>query len=72
MKTPIITKAGNAHLNRINHALKVMPVDVAHIVKADIDNRITDWLLHGGELSDTYIQNQVRYAESVATKYGNH
>lgn len=34
-----------------------------HVVLADIDKRIGDWLASGGSIEDGYIKQQFRYAE---------
>lgn len=33
---------------------------------SDIDKRITDWLAAGGKIKDSYIKQQLRFAEHVA------
>lgn len=56
-------------VNRINKAIRAIPVEIAHIVKSDVDNRMTDWLLSGGTLTDEYIEVQVQYVERIAQQY---
>ncbi|WP_257490187.1 DUF6877 family protein [Anaerosalibacter massiliensis] len=36
-----------------------------HVVLVDIDKRIGDWLVSGGNIEDGYIKQQFRYAEKV-------
>ena len=51
-------------------ALKDVPDEIAQVVMDDINQRITDWLASGGKHKDTYIRQQVKYAQNVGKKYG--
>lgn len=37
-------------------------------VMIDVDNRIKDWLISGGNESDNYILNQCKYVERIINK----
>lgn len=54
---------------RISKAISKLPNDVAVKVGTDIDKRISDWLTAGGKEDDSYIMQQVIYAESAAKVY---
>lgn len=61
MKTP-------SYSDRIHQALKDVPNDIAIKVLTDVNQRIRDWMVSGGDETDPYVQRQVRYAENVGRR----
>lgn len=55
---------------RISNAVSSLPNELAVIVLADVDKRITDWKASGGKDTDPYIEQQARYVENMAKEYG--
>lgn len=56
--------------SEILKALEGVPNDISIKVLADVNQRINDWLASGGKDDDPYIQQQVRFAENVAKRFG--
>lgn len=54
---------------RILEATSKLPRDIALKVLMDVHQRITDWRTSGGKDDDSYIEQQVRYAENIARSY---
>lgn len=55
--------------DRILAATTKLPRDIAIKVLMDVNLRITDWRASGGKDDDSYIEQQVIYAENVARAY---
>lgn len=55
---------------RITNAASSLPNEIAIIVLSDVDKRISDWMSSGGKATDPYIEQQARYVEKMAKKYG--
>lgn len=55
---------------RINNAASSLPNEIAIIVLADVDKRISDWKASGGKDTDPYIEQQAKYVENMAKQYG--
>lgn len=49
------------YLQQINEISSKLPLPVLQ----DINNRIRDWIVSGGEENDEYIGQQLRYAQRV-------
>lgn len=54
---------------RILQATSNLPRETALKVLMDVNQRINDWRASGGSDEDAYIDQQIRYAENVATAY---
>lgn len=51
-------------IERISELADKIPV----VALEDINNRISDWLASGGEETDPYIHQQLRYAENIVAQ----
>ena len=54
---------------RISEAASYLPGDIAIIVLSDVDKRISDWRVSGGQEDSSYMEQQARYVENVAKVY---
>lgn len=52
----------------IDEALKDVPAHIEVVVREDIYRRMRDWIANGGEITDSYILQQVRYAKDIGNK----
>ncbi|WMT79885.1 DUF6877 family protein [Terrisporobacter mayombei] len=56
-------------INNLNELIEAIgKYSVPQHVMIDVDNRIKDWLISGGNESDNYILNQCKYVERIINK----
>lgn len=59
-----------SYADQIHEALKNVPNHISLKVLTDVNQRIGDWLASGGNETDPYIQQQVRFAENIGKRFG--
>ncbi|WP_198523873.1 DUF6877 family protein [Bacillus cereus] len=55
-----------SYLQQINEIASKLPLPVLQ----DINNRIRDWIVSGGNEDDEYIGQQLRFAQNYLNVYG--